>query len=40
MALEIFIHNLSHSDLVLSINDSDYSLPSGRIIARYIITFL
>lgn len=38
MALEIFIHNLSHSDLVLGINDSESSLPRGAIIARYKIS--
>ena len=32
--IEILCHNLSHSDLVLSINDYLMSNPNGRIIAR------
>ena len=32
--IEILCHNLSHSDLVLSINDHLMSNPNGRIIAR------
>ena len=32
--VEILIHNLSHGDLVLSINRPDLSLATGSIIAR------
>lgn len=32
--IEILCHNLSHSDLVLSVNDHSMSHPNGRIIAR------
>lgn len=32
--VEILLHNLSHSDLVLSINNQNQSLQQGRVIAR------
>ena len=36
--IEIWCHNLSHSDLVLSVNDQAMSHPNGRIIARPVFS--
>ena len=36
--IEILCHNLSHSDLVLSVNDQAMSHPNGRIIARPVFS--
>lgn len=36
--IEILCHNLSHSDLVLSVNDQAMSHPNGRILARPVFS--